>query len=594
MELKIPNQQSPILKQTNRSNVLGDIVDSFNLDLTSNLGKVKITKSLLSKKATGYAVTDFGSTQSLGVGGFATLSNSIYMISGQNIWVGGNSPLDSVVIDAQASTPTVTLQTGDIKNFNSKLYVTNGNNIFSSSGSGWSNIYSYSNSSTSLLCVHKNYLYFTFDGYKIGRLSTADSPTVSGAGSVDLAMPGFTISFLISDGDSLWFGLVNSSGGYDEKTYIYRWDGSNTDVNNKYLVESRGVLSGCLVNGVPYSIDSNGRLLAFNGSFFKEVAKLPLKPSEYLFSIGTTHERGVHPNGMMYDSINDEVLVNISNVKSFTANVPTFYKFAGGVWSYKPETGLILKYSPSLQPIADSGETNLTDFGQYNIVFPGAITSIGLRPTEKGRVLFGSVIYNRTTGDYTSTSIVVLCSDDTADTSQKYGYFTTTEIHSSKINESWKSISALYKKLITSTDKIILKYRTRIDVPLDVNITWADINILTTTTDVSSYVIGDEIQCLQGSGSGKSFHIQSISESGGTYTIILDDSMPSGVIGLTGVVRFSKWKKLGEVTYTDEQQYKTFTPKEQNVSPMIQVKSCFQFTGENEADALFIKSENNI
>jgi len=592
--MRIPSKQYPILKQSNKSSILGTIIDSFNLDLTSDFGKIKVTKSMLSKKATGYAVTDFGSTQSLGVGGFSTLGNSIYMISGQRIWVGGNSPIDSITLDVQSNTPTVTLQTGDIKNFNNKIYVTNGNDMFSSSGSGWTDIYTYSNASSSLLEVHKNYLYFTFDGYKIGRMSTADSPTVSGAGSLDLALPGFTISFMRSDGDYLWIGLVNNNGGYDEKTYVYKWDGSNTDSNNKYLIESRGVMAGCLVNGIPYIVDSSGRLMYFNGGFFKEKDKLPLKSHEYIFSIGTTHERGIHPNGMMYDSINEEILINISNVKSFSANVPTFYDFKGGVWSYKEETGLVHKYSPSLQPITDSGVTGLTDYGQYNILFPGAITSIGLRPTEKGRILFGSVIYNRTTGDYTTTSIVVLCSDDTLNTSQKYGYFSTSEVRTDNITETWKTISALYDKLLTSTDKIILKYKTRNDIPTRADITWSDINILTTTTDVSAYVAGDEIQCIQGIGSGKSFHIQSISENAGTYTIILDDSMASGVIGLTGIAIFSKWKKLGEVTYTDEQQYKTFTPMSQNISPKIQIKVAMQFTGDNNMDSLLIDSSKNI
>lgn len=598
MKLKIPNpQQSLILKQVNNSSVLGDIVSSFNLDLTTDLGKIKNTKTLLSKKSTGYTVTDFGSTQSLGVGGFATLNNVITMISGERIWNGGNSPSDAVTIDAQAGTPTVSLQQGDIKNFNSKIYVSSSDNIYSSSGAGWSNVYTYGTAGTThLLEVHKGKLYFVFENYKIGNLTTANSPTVSGAGSVDLALPGFVISFLKSDGDYLWIGLVNTTGGQQEKTYVMRWDGSNTDVNQKYLIESRAVMAGCLVDGVPYIVDCNGRLLGFNGAFFIEVDRFPLKSNEYLYSIGTTHERGIHPNGMIYDSINGEILINIANVQRFTANVPTFYNFPGGVWSYKKETGLLHKYSPSLQPIADSGITNLTEYGQYNVVLAGAIMLVGLRgtSTEKGRVLFGSVIYNQISADYTSNSIVVLCTDDTLNTAQKYGWFITSEIHSPTINEIWQSVTALYKRLLTSTDKISLKYRTRDDTPTQANVTWADMSILTTTTDVSAYSMGDEVQLIQGSGSGKSYHINSITNNGGTYTIELDDALQSSVIGLTAVALFSKWKKLGEVTYTDEQQYKTLMPMGQNVSPKIQLKVALQFTGDNEMNSLFISSESSV
>lgn len=588
--MKIPSQNNPIMKQSNSSSIFGDIIDSFNLDLTTDLGKVKVAKTLLSKKSTGYGVSDFGGTQSLGVGGFDTFGNNIYMISGSRVWKGGNSPSDSIAIDT--GSPDVSIQYGDIKNFNSKLYVATYSKIVSTNGS-YSDVYSYGTPGTHLLEVHKNRLYFSFDGYKVGSLDTSDTPVVSGAYSVDLNLPGFTISFLKSDGDYLWIGLVNNLGGYNQNTYVVRWDGSNTDVTTKHVIQARAVMAGCIVNGVPHVMDCNGRLLGFNGAFFTELDRLPLKRNEFIFSIGTTHERGIHPNGMIYDSINDEILINIANVIDFTANVPRFYNFPGGVWAYKKENGLYHKYSPSLQPIANSGNTGLVDYGQYNVVLAGAISILGLRPlsTEKGRIMFGSVIFDTTIGDYTTTSTVVLCTDDTLDTSKKYGYFTTREIHSSLITETWKQITALYKRLLTATDKIILKYKTRDDTPTQVNIVWTDIDRVTTSSDLSAtYSEGDEMQVIQGNGSGKSFHIKSISST----LVILDDSMESGVIGLNGVANFSKFIKLGEVLYNDEQGYKTFTLSKQNISPKIQFKVCIQSTGDNELDSLFINSESNI
>lgn len=599
--MRIPSSTRPILKQTNSSSVIGDITDSFNLDLTKDLGKIKATKTLLSKISTSSITdtTDFGSTQALGVGGFAILNNTIYMISGSNIWVGGNSPSDAVVIDAQSGTPAINIQTGDIKTFNSKLYATSSAKIYSSSGAGWSEVYTYGDSVAHLLENHKGYLYFTYANYKVGRLSTADASTVSGTGSLNLNLAGFEISFMKSDGDYLWIGLVNTSGGHDNITYIYKWDGSTADqAQIQYKIDSRSILAGCIVNGVPYVVDGDGRLLGFNGAFFEEKDRFPLKEKEYLYSVGTTHDRGIHPNGMIYDPINREILINVANIKEFTSNVPSFYDWTGGVWGYTKETGLYHKYSASLQPIANTGTTGLVDYGQSNIIFAGAITTLGLRSasTEKGRVLFGQVIFKGISADYTTanSAYVVLCANDTADTSQKYAYFITTEIHSSNIQETWQGVYAMYKNLLNSTDKIIVKYKTKENVPTQANITWDDINIISTTTDVSAYTEGDEIQVIQGYGSGKSFNIQSISESGGTYTIILDDSMPSGVIGLRGVVKFSNWIKLGEVTNTDELQYKLFTLFKETTSPMIRLKCAMQFTGDNELDSLYIKNKNTI
>lgn len=601
MKIKIPSQDNPILKQTNESSIFGTLTDSFNLDLTSDLGKIKTTKTLLSKKGTAVVPGDFGGTQNEGVGAIAALSNQLWMVSGDALWRGGNSPSDAITKDTSIGTPIVYFQDSDLKSYNQTLVAASQTDLYKYTPGTvtWSSIHTFSNSGQAhLLEPHGTWLYFTFDEYKVGRINTSFTVSTTGTGTLDPNLPGYSITFLKSDGNRLWVGYANVSGGNNQTTLILTWDGSTENVvSGTYKINSRAILAGCIVDGVPHVMDVNGRLLGFNGSFFKKIAKLPLKSSESLFGLGSKfNQRAIHPNGMTYDAVNEEVLVNVSNVNVFSST-PSFFDFPGGIWSYKSETGLIHKYSPSLQPIADSGVTNLVEYGQHNVIYGGALSILGLyRDTsEKGRILFGSTIAVGSTVDLNTTSCTVtLCTDDTANTAQNCGHFTTTEIHSQKVIETWQEIYAVYQKLASANDKIIVKYSTEDVLALTVSSTWSDIDRITTTTDVSMYTVGDEVYFIQGTGSGRAFTIKSITNNAGTYTIVFNNSLPSGVIGLTGVGIIRKWIYLGEVTYSDTEQWKKFGLYLRNVSPMIQIKTEMLFTGDNQVYGNYLITNDEI
>lgn len=602
MNIKIPSQSNPVLKQTNSSSILGTIVDSANLDLTSDLGKIKTTKTLTSKRSTTLNVTDFGGTVNEGVGSIATFQNNLWMIAGQRVWVGGNSPSDTISLDTSISSPSLNYQDSDLKNFNSALIAVSQNDVlrYNPGTVTWSSIHTFATSGQAhILETHREYAYFTFDNYKIGRVNTSWVVSTSGTGTFNPNLVGYAITFMKSDGNRLWVGYANISGGQNETTIVLTWDGSTENTATSiYKINSRAVLAGTIVNGVAHVVDIKGRLLAFNGSFFQEVDKFPISSNEELFGLGEKfNQRAIHPNGMTYDSVNDEILINVSNVRAFSGNVPSFFDFPGGVWAYKKETGLILKYTPCLQPIADSGTTNLYDYGQQNTVYAGVVHDLGLRRTtsEKGRILFGATVSKNDNFDITTTNCTAgLFTDDTAQTSQSFGYFETAEIHTQTIVETWNKISATYQKLASATDKIVVKYRTEKDSPTTATCTITDIDRLTTTTNVSDYENGDEVLFVQGAGAGKFVTIKSISENAGIYTVIFTENLPTGVIGIGSIAEFSKWKTLGEITQSDGGQYKTFTPSIKNISPMIQIKVGIQSTGDNELYSLYVESEKTI
>jgi hypothetical protein len=148
--------------------------------------------------------------------------------------------------------------------------------------------------------------------------------------------------------------------------------------------------------------------------------------------------------------------------------------------------------------------------------------------------------------------------------------------------------------MFSLTDKIVVKYRTKNYEKQNVSVTWSDIDTLTTTDDISNFVVGDEIQIVQGAGSGASLHIKTISESLGTYTIKLDDSLPSGVIGQTAIAQFDKWEKLGTITSADSEQWKQFSVQKNAVSPFIKLKVAMRFTNENGMYGAYITSNEQI
>jgi len=599
MAINIPNPENPIMRQTNRSSILGDLEESFNLNLTTDLGKIKTAKCLTSTSEDGLGTTD-------GLGGalgqppyaFSLLNNTnITFSSGQRQFTGGNSPSDSFSLIAGSGVQTSTMARDDMKYFNGLLWVTTGASgiVNRYNGTSWTSTASL-NGGSHLFATHDKYLYFTDENYKIKRIDTSNVVATT-TGTMNFNMPGFVISFIKSDGNDLWIGMINISASGGGKTYVFKWDGQTQDIwQAQYLIEARGIFSGVIVDGVPHILDTNGRMLAFNGGTFIELARFPLPDGQTFIGQFSEQQdlRAVHPNGMAYDSVNEEILINISSIKSGDT-YPTWFDFPSGVWSYKKESGLTHKLSPSIQPIADSGETNLDDYGQYNVRIAGAIDVLknATSSSEKGRIVFGATIQSESATTDT-TSVSGLFTDDTAKTSQSLGFFTTNQIFSNRIADTWQKIYVMYRNFLTSTDKCVVKYKTEESTPTKCDITWTDLDRFTTTTDLSAYEKGDDIQLIQGFQSGRNLIIESISENAGTYTVIVDEDLPSNTVDKSSVARIDKWILAGTITNEDNKQYKALTLPTKNISPWVQFKVVMRFTGDNELYRLRVINKTNI
>lgn len=606
MNIKIPGE-TKMLRQENDSSVLGSIVESFNLDLRSDKGKIKVTKA---KK-----VGDFE-----GVTGFTSAivhigqNNGIPFFFGLRpaadaIYEGDGSTFYSSTFTRDTSSAVLDPGYSDVTTNNGYVYASFNDSVWYSSTTAfgiWTEIASpaLDDSSPHLLCGLGNKTYVTNLDYKVGSINSSNVLSLTGTSTLDLGMPEYTITVFMAGLDRIWIGLSCMQQGNLGTTYIYEWDGESENTpSQKYEIDASGLICGVIKDGIPYVLDTNGRLLAYAGSRFVEVGRLPYKSGELMMGFKTNQfdGRAIHPRAITVDG--DEILINVSNLlQGSTQTDKLFADFPSGVWAWNPDNGFYHKYSGANHSKSETGSTNLASYGEQVVAQAGHIyvhdPIVSFSTTgEGGRVLFTQRYFTGSdndtqTSDTDVTYKTAIFGTDVNDASQKWGYFVTSELQTPSVTEAWKKIYVTYKDLLNSTDKIIVKYRTKKQDKTLADVAWVNTQTIQTSTDVSAYREGDEIQFIQGKGSGMSRHIKSIVAGGSSYTITLDDTFGDG--SGTALAYFENWQKLGEITPLDEQQWKGFTLPESNVSPMVQFKVAMQFTGDDELYGLEVKSSTLI
>lgn len=191
-----------------------------------------------------------------------------------------------------------------------------------------------------------------------------------------------------------------------------------------------------------------------------------------------------------------------------------------------------------------------TDFGQSYFITPGGAIHIEGEKDELDQYYYQRLFYGATcaidgTTEYDLAGYAV-------EATENRGYFVTSKFMSGQLQEDWQKLFIKHSDLNTSLDKIVVKYRTsnnrtltKIKDGTDGIITWSDADTFTTTDPQWSAVqAGDEVEIIQGTGSGYLLHVDSISEAGGTYTVNLDESVKNLTAAKTGRAIASRWTKL--------------------------------------------------
>jgi hypothetical protein len=588
--INIPNNKQWV--QTNRSDVLGSLVGSFNLDLTTALTKTRVTRML---RTTG-SIVGFTAPYAFK---YLPSAGVIYVMAGTRVFQTNgtvSTPLliDTYVVNGSSGFVSVTANIiyNDMEVFNGALYLTSGGvsaaTLYRSNDGTAVSMGTYGSTGPYMLCAYGSRLYLSAVASSVPvvySMSTGESIATSSTYTLTTLTKGEVITFMRASSNRIWIGTVNSNNG---KGHVYEWDGVSTQVTASYRLESQGALACVIKDDIPWIVDTNGRLLVFNTRAFTEVARLPIDNKYLTNATSSTNSRFIHPNGISL--INGRVNFLISNLMSDSAS--SIKEFCpSGVWEYDENIGLYHKYSLSYTTI---GSNTITDYGQNRISVAGALTEMKINDTSAkmtGYFLAGADIYT----DASSTVGAVFINDTFDEVSgttgqyatQGYGYLVTTKIESKGAQDSWQKIFLRYKKLLTSSDFMVAKYRTSDPEPTAISLTWVTTTTFTTTTDLSA-LVGYEVEITQGVGSGQTAHITRVTGSG-TFTVTLDQII-TGATG-TAKARVQNWTKMGIIN-DQTSQVKDFPINKTGASPWIQFKVCMALTGRGELNDLLVVNSN--
>lgn len=568
--------------QTNRSDVLGNIAWSWNIDPQSRLGKLRASPRtlLLANTAVDSDLTDIPV-------GFKAYATKIYTVAGGKVHVAGSADTLNVTFGAVGTSGAPTNQcsssVSDLEIFNDCLYVTTTGHTYKLSGSTWSDFaIGAGSSSPKMLTTYADKLYQSDLPNKIYSITTADTPTLALTLGNTIA-----VTVMRSAANRIWIGTLNRSTGSQSygKGYVYSWDGAAAQPSASYRLEAQGCLAMVIKDDIPWIMDTNGRLMYWSGGNFLEAARLPLDDKYLAGSLNQSNDRWIHPNGMTI--VNGKINILINN-QLFDGNTPhnILEQCPSGVWEFDPNIGLYHKFSVGYTPRAS---TTVTDYGQNRLSKVGAIADMklmGADATPNGQLILGANYYTDAT---TTTSGIFM--DDTNDTAQKAAYFVTSKFESPNVTDEWVKIWMKYRKFLNSADEIVVKYRSTEVDPTEMTITWTSTTTFTTTdANMANYAVGDEVEITQGKGSGLCSHITAISLNTGTYTITVDETYTGATSG-TAKARLQKWIKAGSITGQTKNYWEI--PLSMGSSTWIQLKICLLFTGKDEFEEFLLVNKAN-
>ena len=149
----------------------------------------------------------------------------------------------------------------------------------------------------------------------------------------------------------------------------------------------------------------------------------------------------------------------------------------------------------------------------------------------------------------------------TSNTGRNRGYFITTYITQEEAEAMWTGLWAKFKRLISSDDKIIVKWRVLDPMrdqddsnnsALQCEGTW--VNTTSFTGPIPTGVaIGDEVEILSGDNAGCSFNISNLSatpDGSTTVTVTIDEASPTSSTDKS-LVRFDNWRSEPAITATN-------------------------------------------
>lgn len=568
------------IKQVNSGEVFGNVWSSFNLDVSSNPGKIRIGKR--TKISTDSATTanfsyPWGFAYRVGVSGGQYIAGA-----GTRIWKGSSVPTGNFAQDAISGTPTdLSHLYSDMVMWNDEFYVTSEDEIYKlSTLDAWSNFWTSTLSKTFTgnaayphpLCVSFNNLLLVGD---VNNVKSVTIGNVVDTSAVHLPQEQLIV-WMRSSSDAVWIGTVHKTRG---NGYVYEWDGASTNFNRQYDIGATGALSCEIVDDIPYVMNSNGELKRFNGNGFQTIAQLPsYDDDEFLINANepTKNNRFIHPRGMSL--VGGQLKMLINNKKQDSGWTNTTHNEPSGIWTYSDRVGLSHESA-----IATYKTGTPTDYGSNFVAWVGA-----LFPTHQSDATYiaGASIYT----DDASTELKIAFNDYQTDDIPKRAYLITPKFYATSVKSTFTNIYETFKRLSLSTDRIITKVKktTSTVFPFVASITWTSTTTFSSIdSNFGNVVGGEEVEIMMGDGNGGMASVVSVTYADGTYTITIDTALGTGTG--TAKARLNNFVTIKTITNQLDQS--------DNVNPdhageWIQVKIELRGTGDSpELDQLLINEQ---
>lgn len=585
----IPSKETKKFSQPNYGDTQGNLWGTFNVDLTKNTGRVRVSRTEIITDSSDDA--DLKLTTAFSFFDPTTNNDPVFVAYAGNVFFGGADPIQPFVQDTLTNSPTDTSNYGDMVVFNDKIYATEATKLkrLSHGAASWSDIQTLTTGVHQLTTYSKR-LYFVDTTQKIYSLDTAETVVTSGDYTLDLSYYGGHISWIKAGSNRIWIGLTKNDG---TRGMVFEWDGVSVNAPSKqYYLEAQGSAGCTLWNDVPYVLDIEGRLLAFNGSTFEEVARLPLMQYDALNSTyaSTQSTKICHFNGIRF--MNDSILMFIDTGNTSAASLENF---PSGIYEYTKENGITHRFSPTLSKFADSAR----DYGQLSRTQAGAIFDATARFTNVNDY-YASVFYGASTADQTfsgslySIGIDMIYKSTNDVTKFRQGHIITPFLESTKIKDVWNKVYIKYRKLLDSDAQIMVKYRTRKDEPIIAQrVEWNSPTELVSTA-FQDVIAGMEMEVLNGNGGGDIAHVVSNTYDGvSDYTVVLNKA----IVGISATdisdVRFQTWKELPTISY-DDNQFKELTIPQYNKDTEMQIKIVMNWDKlQNELREIIVVNETD-
>lgn len=284
---KIPNQGQ--VRQLNINDTSGELWSSFNVDLHTEPGKIKLARPL--KREANASDISNGL-----VSGFGAINDIPYAVTSSNLYrttIAGTWELaDSTVSNCS-----------DMTTFNGQLVMVTDGDLDAYDGSTFTSNWWTARGNTALPSQSPSVVQpITIETVRIGTetlVATAGSTIYAYTGGIS----GSPVANTQVDIDDQQIAICVKSGIRKvfigtftrdaEEAYVYEWDGASTNYTQAYPVGAKAVLAMTLVDDVPMIITERGEIKLFNNVGFTTVAQLPFatKPLFGNSTFTNTHPR---------------------------------------------------------------------------------------------------------------------------------------------------------------------------------------------------------------------------------------------------------------------------------------------------------------